>query len=32
MMRSANEYGCGSPFCTEGYLRKRQPVFKLSAF
>ncbi|GAG26763.1 unnamed protein product, partial [marine sediment metagenome] len=26
----ADKYGFGSPFCTEEYLRKRQPVFELS--
>jgi sulfate adenylyltransferase len=30
MMESADKYGFGSPFCTEGYLNKRQEVFKLS--
>ncbi len=30
MMESADEYGFGSPFCSEEYLDKRQPVFKLS--
>jgi len=30
MMESADEHGFGSPFCTEEYLNKRQPVFKLS--
>ena len=30
MLESADEYGFGSPFCTEEYLNKRQPVFKLS--
>ena len=29
MMESAEKYGFGSPFCTEEYLRKRQPVFEL---
>ncbi|MFC2063366.1 sulfate adenylyltransferase [Chloroflexota bacterium] len=31
MMRSAEKYGYGSPFCTENYLNKRRPVFKLEA-
>ncbi len=30
MMENADEYGFGSPFCTEEYLNKRQPIFKLS--
>jgi len=30
MLESADKYGFGSPFCTEEYLNKRQPVFKLS--
>ena len=30
MMECADQYGFGSPFCTEGYLNKRQPVFELS--
>ncbi|MEA3253906.1 MAG: sulfate adenylyltransferase [Chloroflexota bacterium] len=29
LMESADEYGFGSPFCTEEYLSKRQPVFEL---
>ena len=29
MMGSADKYGFGSPFCTEEYLSKRQPVFEL---
>ncbi len=29
VMESAEKYGFGSPFCTEEYLEKRQPVFKL---
>lgn len=29
MMLSADKYGFGSPFCTDEYLRKRQPVFEL---
>jgi sulfate adenylyltransferase len=28
----AEKYGFGSPFCTENYLAKRQPVFKLPAW
>lgn len=31
VMECANRYGFGSPFCTEEYLAKRQPVFELSA-
>jgi len=31
MMHSAEKYGFGSPFCSEEYLKKRQPVFRLSA-
>ncbi|MFC2016997.1 sulfate adenylyltransferase [Chloroflexota bacterium] len=30
MMECAGKYGLGSPFCTEEYLNKRQPVFELS--
>ena len=30
VMENADKYGFGSPFCTEGYLNRRQPVFKLS--
>ncbi|MBN2010741.1 sulfate adenylyltransferase [candidate division KSB1 bacterium] len=30
LMRCADEYGFGSPFCNETYLEKRQPVFTLS--
>jgi len=30
LMESADKYGFGSPFCTEKYLSKRQPVFELS--
>lgn len=30
MMESAEKYGFGSPFCTEEYLNKRQPVFELT--
>ncbi len=29
VMECADEYGFGSPFCTEKYLAKRQPVFEL---
>jgi sulfate adenylyltransferase len=29
LMESADRYGFGSPFCTEEYLSKRQPVFEL---
>ena len=29
VLESANKYGFGSPFCTEEYLTKRQPVFEL---
>jgi len=29
MMESADEYGFGSPFCTEEYLAKRQSVFEI---
>jgi len=29
VMESADKYGFGSPFCTEEYLNKRQPVFEL---
>ena len=32
LMDSAARYGFGSPFCTEEYLAKRQPVFDLAAF
>jgi len=28
VMENANKYGFGSPFCTEEYLAKRQPVFE----
>jgi len=28
--QTAEEYGFGSPFCNERYLRERQPVFRLS--
>lgn len=31
MMGSADKYGLGSPFCTEEYLRRRQPVFEIPA-
>ena len=31
LMESANEYGFGSPFCTEKYLAKGEPVFELPA-
>jgi len=31
VMECANRYGFGSPFCTEEYLTKRQPVFELPA-
>ncbi len=30
LMESADKYGFGSPFCTEEYLSKRQPVFELA--
>jgi len=30
LMESADKYGFGSPFCTEEYLSKRQPIFELS--
>jgi len=30
LMECAHEYGFGSPFCTEEYLNKRQPIFELS--
>jgi len=30
LMECAHEYGFGSPFCTEEYLNKRQPIFGLS--
>jgi len=30
LMKCAHEYGFGSPFCTEEYLNKRQPIFELS--
>ena len=30
LMECADKYGFGSPFCTEEYLSKRQPVFELS--
>jgi len=29
VMECADKYGFGSPFCTEKYLAKRQPVFEL---
>ncbi len=29
VMECADKYGFGSPFCTEEYLTKRQPVFEL---
>jgi len=29
MMQSAQQYGFGSPFCSEEYLKQRQPVFRL---
>ncbi|MCD6599337.1 MAG: sulfate adenylyltransferase [Dehalococcoidia bacterium] len=29
LMKCTNEYGFGSPFCTEEYLSKRQPIFEL---
>ncbi len=29
LMEAADKYGFGSPFCTEEYLNKRQPVFRL---
>jgi len=29
LMEAADKYGFGSPFCTEEYLNKRQPVFEL---
>ncbi len=29
VMECADKYGFGSPFCTEEYLSKRQPVFEL---
>ena len=31
LMESADKYGFGSPFCTEEYLSKRQPVFELAS-
>lgn len=31
LMDSADKYGFASPFCTEEYLTKRQPVFELPA-
>jgi len=31
LMENADKYGFGSPFCTEEYLSKRQPVFELLA-
>lgn len=31
MMQAAEKYGFGSPFCTEEYLSRRQPVFELPA-
>jgi len=30
VIECADKYGFGSPFCTEEYLAKRQPVFELS--
>ena len=30
LMESADKYGFGSPFCTEEYLSRRQPLFELS--
>ena len=30
VMENADKYGFGSPFCTEEYLNRRQPVFELS--
>jgi len=30
VVECADKYGFGSPFCTEEYLAKRQPVFELS--
>jgi len=30
LMDCADKYGFGSPFCTEEYLSKRQPVFELA--
>jgi len=30
VMECAEKYGFGSPFCTEEYLAKRQPVFELA--
>jgi len=30
LMKCTHEYGFGSPFCTEEYLSKRQPIFELS--
>ncbi len=29
VIKAANEYGFGSPFCTEEYLNKRQKVFEI---
>ena len=29
VMESADKYGFGTPFCTEEYLEKRQPVFEV---
>ena len=29
VMENADKYGFGSPFCTEGYLNKRQKLFEL---
>ena len=29
LMECTHEYGFGSPFCTEEYLSKRQPIFEL---
>ena len=31
LMESADKYGFGSPFCTQEYLSKRQPVFELAS-
>jgi sulfate adenylyltransferase len=28
LLKCADEYGFGSPFCTEKYLKKRQLVFE----
>ena len=32
VMENADKYGFGSPFCTEEYLSKRQPVFEVPIF